>query len=185
MNADGLVAGLTLCGTQGLGRGFSIILMLRYVLETCRQVDQAVMALRRIPIAMSHNVTLLDRSGAHATLFLGPDRTPAISQLRACTNHQESSGNRRESLERQQIMLQALDEPGMSLSDLIARFQEPPLFSRRSGSTTVYTALYLPAEGRVDYLWPGNSCRQGIGRFEACEYTHDYGVLIQEPGQLR
>jgi hypothetical protein len=30
---------------------------------------------------------------------------------------------------------------------LIAKFFEPPLYSRRVGFTTVYTAVYLPAEG--------------------------------------
>ena len=54
--------------------------MLRYVLETCRACDEAVAALTRIPIAMAHNVTLLDRSGTHATLFLGPDRAPAVTR---------------------------------------------------------------------------------------------------------
>jgi predicted choloylglycine hydrolase len=51
--------------------------MLRYVLETSTRVDEAIAALSRIPIAQSHNVTLLDRSGSFATAFLGPDRTPA------------------------------------------------------------------------------------------------------------
>jgi hypothetical protein len=34
-----------------------------------------------------------------------------------------------------------------------------------------------PAEGRVDYLWPGRSFCQRIGRFEPGEYTHDYDEL--------
>src|SRR5258708_16269422 len=87
MNEDGLVASLTAGGSRAQGSGFSIILMLRYVLETCRLVDHAITALSRIPISMSHNVTLLDRSGSYATLFLGPDRAPAVSRGRAWTNH--------------------------------------------------------------------------------------------------
>jgi predicted choloylglycine hydrolase len=178
MNEDGLVASLTFVGDEAQGPGFSIILMLRYVLETCFQVDQAIAALSRIPIAMSHNVTLLDRSGAYATLFLGPNREPAVSLVRACTNHQETIGTVTDSVERQQVVLAALDDPALSLSDLIARFLEPPLYSRRLKSTTVYTAVYRPAEGRVDYLWPGKSQCQRIGRFEPGEYTHDYGELV-------
>ena len=178
MNEDGLVASLTFVGNEAQGPGFSVILMLRYVLETCRQVDQAIAALSRIPIAMSHNVTLLDRSGAYATLFLGPNRAPAVSLVRACTNHQETVSTVTDSVERQQIVLEALDDPAMSLSDLIALFLEPPLYSRRTKSTTVYTAVYRPTEGRVDYLWPGESWCQRIGQFEPGEYTHDYGELI-------
>jgi predicted choloylglycine hydrolase len=184
MNEDGLVASLTFGGSRAQGRGFSVILMLRYVLETCRRVDQAVATLSRIPVAMSHNVTLLDRSGAYATLFLGPDRAAGVSRVRACTNHQEAvawpeSATETCSVERQQTLLEALDDPAMRLPDLIARFLEPPLYSRRADFPTVYTAVYRPTEGRVDYLWPGKSWCQRIDRFDPGEYTHDYGELIQ------
>ena len=177
MNEDGLAASLTIAGREAQGLGFSIILMLRYVLETCERVDQAVAALSRIPIAMAHNVTLLERSGVYATLFLGPDRAPSISQVRACTNHQDPVGTLTNSVERQQILLKALDDPGMSLPDLVARFHEPPLFSRRAQSTTAYTAVYRPAERWVDYLWPGKCFSQRIHHFKSGGYTHDYGTL--------
>jgi len=178
MNEDGLAASLTFVGDEAQGRGFSVILMLRYALETCHGVDQAIAALSRVPIAMSHNVTLLDRSGAYATLYLGPNRAPAISKELACTNHQETMDKAADSAERQRVVLEALNEPGMSLPGLIAQFLEPPLYSRRIKSPTVYTAVYRPAEGRVDYLWPGKSWCQRIGRFEPGEYTHDYGELV-------
>ena len=178
MNAAGLVASLTFGGSAALGRGFSIILMLRYVLETCERVDQAVAALSRIPIATAQNVTLLDRSGAHATLFLGPDREPALSPHRACTNHQETRGTVTNSVERQRFLLAKLEDPTQSLSDLIAAFLEPPLLARWVASTTVFTAIYRPAEGRVDYLWPGQSRSQRIGHFQSGSYSHDYGALI-------
>lgn len=80
MNADGLVASATFGGNPAQGLGFAIILILRYVLETCRNVSQGVEALRRIPVALSQNVTLLDASGAYATMFLGPDRVPTVSR---------------------------------------------------------------------------------------------------------
>ncbi len=177
MNEDGLVASLTFGGSPDEGRGFSVILMLRYVLEICRHVEEAVAALSRIPIALSQNVMLLDRSGAYATVFLGPDRAPAVSRARACTNHQEAIGRVPDSVERLRVVLAALDEPDSSLADLVARFLRPPLHSRRAASTTVYTAVYRPAEGRVDYHWPGKLVSQRIGGFEPANYTHDYGAL--------
>jgi predicted choloylglycine hydrolase len=181
INEDGLVASLT-AAPGGQGRGFSIILMLRYVLETCRHVHEAVAALGRIPIAQPQNVTLLDRSGAYATLFLGPDRAPTVSQARACTNHQETvpspqSASMISSVERQHALSAALDDTAMTLPGLIARFLQPPIYSRRAHSPTVYTAVYRPAAGRVDYLWPGKSWCQQIGGFQSGEYTHDYGKL--------
>lgn len=181
MNEDGLVASLTLGGSFAQGLGFSIILMLRYVLETCRRADEAIVVLSRIPVALSHNVTLLDRSGAYATLFLGPDRAPAVSRVPVCANHQEISpkpGMRNRSLDRLQTMLRALEDPVVTLPELISRFLEPPLYARRAGFTTAYTAVYRPAEGRVDYLWPGKTWSQSFDRFDPQEYVHDYGELV-------
>jgi predicted choloylglycine hydrolase len=182
MNQEGLVASLTAGGSPAHGLGFSVILMLRHVLETCDRVDQAIAALTRIPIAQSQNVTLLDRTGAYATVFLGPDRTPAVSRLRACTNHQDipsppGSSALASSIERQQVLLAALDNPETTLETLTASFFKPPLYSRRAAFTTVYTAVYRPAEGRVDYLWPGKSWTLRFDRFVPDEYTHDYGDL--------
>lgn len=65
-----------------------------------------------------------------------------------------------------------------SPSALPARFFEPPLYSRHIGFTTVYAAVYRPAEGRVDYLWPGRCWSQSFGCFDEGSYTHDYGDLI-------
>jgi len=183
MNEDGLVASLTAGGGQGQGRGFSIILILRYLLETCRRVDEAIMALCRIPVATSQNVTLLDRSGAYATVFVGPDRVPAVTRSRTCANHQEGvtlpeAAAQSRTIERQEVMARALSDPAMTLSVLTARFFEPPLYSRHARFATVYTAVYRPAEGSVDYLWPGKRWHQRVGGFEPGEYTHDYGELI-------
>jgi predicted choloylglycine hydrolase len=183
MNEDGLVASLTDGGSHAQGLGFSVILVLRYVLETCSSVDQAIAALSRIPIALSQNVTLLDRTGRFATVFLGPNREPAVSRIPACTNHQEmttklGSAALTRSFERQQSILATLEERTMTLERLTAKFLEPPLYSRREGFTTVYTAVYLPAEGRVDYLWPSARWSQCFNQFVAAEYTHDYGELL-------
>jgi predicted choloylglycine hydrolase len=183
MNEDGLVASLTFGGSRAKGLGFSIILMLRYVLETCRRVDEAAAALSRIPVALSQNVTLLDRSGAHATVFLGPDRSPAVTAELICTNHQEqvvwpehAAASR--TVERRQALARLIAEPGLRLDRLVESFLEPPLYSRRVRSTTVYTAIYRPAEGRVDYLWPGERRSQSFDRFDPGDYTHDYGELV-------
>jgi predicted choloylglycine hydrolase len=183
MNEDGLVASQTFGGSPSIGQGFSLLLILRYVLETCRRVDEAVAVLTRIPIAQSQNVTLLDRSGAYATVFLGPDREPAVTADKVCTNHQEhvvwpEHGAMSRTLERNEALACALVDPSMTLDRLIARFLAPPLYSHWIGSPTVYTAVYRPAEGRVDYLWPGKSWCQSMRKCESGEYTHDYGDLI-------
>ncbi|TGD97200.1 C45 family autoproteolytic acyltransferase/hydolase [Methylobacterium nonmethylotrophicum] len=177
MNDDGLVASCTLGGIARRGQGFAIILMLRYVLETCASVREAVDALCRLPAAQLHNVTLLDRWGDHATVFLGPRREPAVTRQMACTNHQERASPASRSALRQRLLEEALAAPSATLSTLTARFFEPPLYSRKASFTTAYTAVYRPAAGRVDYLWPGRSWSQSFDRFEEGAYTHDYGAL--------
>lgn len=182
MNDAGLVVTSTFGGAPAQGLGFAVILITRYLLETCTRVEQAAAALRRLPIALSHNVMLLDAEGDHATVYLGPDRAPAVTRDRATTNHQETvvwpelaaSSN---TIARLATAQAALDEPGMTLEALTARFLARPLYSRSAGSPTVYTAVYRPAEGRVDYIWPGKVVRQGFDRFEAGEYLHAYGTL--------
>lgn len=142
------------------------------------------MALSRIPIAQSQNVTLLDRSGSFATLFLGPDRAPAVTADQICTNHQEQvvwaqHGAISQTVERRDTLARLFAEPGMTLDRLVKSFLVPPLYSRWIGSPTVYTAVYWPMERRVDYFWPGRIWCQRIGGFVSGEYTHDYGQPIQ------
>ncbi len=177
MNRHGLVASLAAGGSLAQGEGFSVILMVRYVLETCRCVEDAIAALRRIPIAASQNVVLLDGSGDHATLYLGPDREPAVVRRQTCANQQERSGSTG-SARRLAAAEASLDAPGMTLPGLVSSFLESPLHSRRVASPTVYTAVYRPAERSVDYVWPGKVWRQALGSFVPGEYVHDYGDLI-------
>lgn len=133
-------------------------------------------ALIRLPIAASQNVVLLDRSGDRATLYLVPDRAPAVVRVRACANQQERPSFAA-SARRLAAVEAALDEPGMTLPRLVLRFLAPPLHSRRAAFATVYTAVYRSAERRVDYVWPGNVWPQAIGAFVPGAYEHDYGEL--------
>ena len=79
----------SLRGRREVGDGFGIPIVLRYVLETCETVADARRALERIPIHAAQNVTLLDRSGAVLTAFVGPGRPPVFVSRPATTNHQD------------------------------------------------------------------------------------------------
>ncbi len=183
MNADGLVASVTFGGSPTQGLGFSIILVVRYILETCSQVSEAVAALCRIPIALSQNVTVLDQTGAYATVFLSPERAPSVSRTPVCANRQDSSvsigvsKNVASSMVREQAALRALEGSGATLAKLTETFLSAPIYSRDASSPTVYSAVYRPAALTVDYVWPGNVMTQRIGSFRPGQYVHDYGVL--------
>jgi len=183
MNADGLVASVTFGGSPAQGEGFAIILIARYVLETCSRVPDAVHALCRLPVALSQNVTVLDKTGAYATVYLAPDRAASVSHTPVCTNHQEPfdsaalTRHLSRSIERRSAALRALESPGASLRHLQQAFLRAPLYSRNARSPTVYSAVYRPLELTVDYLWPGHAITQRMGSFIPFEYVHDYGEL--------
>ncbi|MDF1794116.1 MAG: C45 family autoproteolytic acyltransferase/hydrolase, partial [Thalassobaculaceae bacterium] len=167
MNEDGLVASLTHGGGAGQALGFAIILILRYVLETCRDVADGIEALRRVPVAQSQNVTLLDASGRFATVFLVPGGVAVVTDHQTCTNHQDEVAANAESRRRRQVLDDLLARPGMGLASFAAGFLEPPLYSRREGFTTGYSSLYRPQERSVEYFWPDRIWRQSFDAFDA------------------
>jgi predicted choloylglycine hydrolase len=182
MNEDGLAVSCAFGGSPAIGPGFSIILMIRYILETCTGVDDAVKALSRIPVAQSQNVMVLDRSGAYATLYIGPDRAPAAATDRVCTNHQErvvwpDHAVRSSTVERRDALSDALERPGQTLEGLVECFLAFPLYCRRRASPTVYTAVYRPRERRVDYMWPSTRWPQNFDHYRTGEYAHDFRDL--------
>jgi predicted choloylglycine hydrolase len=87
-------------------------------------------------------------------------------------------GYDRQALDDDYRPVRLLAEPGLTLDALVEGFLASPLYSRWIGSPTVYTAVYLPIERRVDYLWPGKNLCQHIDRFEPGEYVHNFGNLL-------
>ena len=179
MNGDGLVASLTFGGGRAYVRGFAISLMLRYVLETCRSAAEAAAALCRIPVAQSQNVMLLDATGGHALVYLGPDRAPAVTSALLCTNHQETvtwpeMAERSGTVERHAALAAALAESA-GIDALCTALLAPPLYRRGPEVVTAYTAIYRPTQGTAEYVWPGKRWRQSLERFEPGRYEHEYG----------
>jgi predicted choloylglycine hydrolase len=88
MNDAGLAVSLAFGGRPAIGRGFGVPLIVRYLLQVCADVPDAVEALRSLPCHMAYNLTLIDRTGRHATVLLAPDRPAIVQDLRYATNHQ-------------------------------------------------------------------------------------------------
>lgn len=163
INEDGLAVSLTWGGRAAVARGFGIPLVVRYLLETCATVDDAVAALRRIPVAQAYNLTLADTTGSHATVFVAPGEEPEVSRLPAAANHRlrdvadSPTAHVVRSGERQGAALDvALDHVG-DPQRLGEAFVQAPLRNpdHSSGWGTLYTAVLEPARGRVTYHWPG------------------------------
>jgi predicted choloylglycine hydrolase len=170
MNDSGLAISLTFGGRPDVGDGFAIPLVVRYVLETCDDVAAAREKLARIPVHAPQNLTLLDKTGAHVTAYVGPGREPRFVDLAATTNHQgvvewPEYAEAIRSEEREQRVLELLQEDRTRFEDA---FLEPPLHStaHERGFGTLYTAAYEPGRGVVRYRWPDLTWEQSFDRFQ-------------------
>jgi predicted choloylglycine hydrolase len=154
---------LTFGGRPQVGRGFGIPLVLRYVLQTCDTVDDAVAALVRIPVHMSYNVTVTDPAGGASTVFVGPDRPARVTSDAASTNHQgvvewQPYCDAIKSEERLALLKRRLDSQD-DVDELTEALLRPPLYATRfrHGFGTLYTTAIRPAERTVSYHWPGRA----------------------------
>jgi predicted choloylglycine hydrolase len=127
---------------------------------------------------MAYNVTVVDRGGEFFTAYLGPDRPPRFVAQPVATNHQDrvewpAQAQATHSLERYAVLRALVDEPGMDLDSLAARFVAPPLYSTtyELGFGTLYTAVYRPVELTVEFRWPGSSWRHSIDGFANGEHS--------------
>ncbi len=116
INDVGLAISLTFGGRKVIGDGFGIPIILRYVLQTCENVKQAVTQLKRIPSHMSYNVTVLDKSGDYSTVLVAPDREAIITKDRVATNHQQNIEWQEQAvfsktLERKEYLEKLISEP--------------------------------------------------------------------------
>ncbi len=172
LNEHGLAVSLAFGGRRAVGPGFGIALILRYVLETCASVAEAVAVLERVPVQMAYNVALLDRGGHHATVGIAPDREPVVSADRASTNRQGAidwpeHARQWRTLEREARLQACLADPAAGLEGLTRTFLEPPVYraSHAQGWGTLYTARYFPHSGEAECLWLDAAWRQSFDRF--------------------
>lgn len=184
MNDAGLGVSLTFGGRRVLGDGFGIPLVVRYLLETCETVAHARETLARLPYSLAHNLTVVDRDSEVLTAYLSPDREPIFRSFPAATNHQgivewPEQAKATRTIEREQCIVRALEDERQTAEGFEDAFLQAPLFSTAydSGWGTLYTAVYHPAEGVVDYRWPTHTWRLGFGSFTQAEHTE----VLAEP----
>jgi predicted choloylglycine hydrolase len=161
MNDRGLAVSLTFGGRASMGEGFGVPIVVRYLLETCDSVADARATLARLPVAHTHNLTIVDGEGDVITAYLNPDRPPSFRRLPIAVNHQWAVESwdpvlTESTLQREWWLLRLLDDPDVDHERFLGAFLVPPLYSLAHdvGRGTVYTAVYDPAEGDITYVWP-------------------------------
>lgn len=183
VNEHGLSVALSFGGRKEVGDGFGIPLILRYVLEFCTTLNEAVEVLTRVPSHMAYNVSILDRTGAHTVVWMTAGGGAEVRDSAVATNHQggpdwSEYARATASREREGFLLDLVSSTDLTRDVLEASFLEPPLYlsnqDRRFG--TLYTAGYEPTTGSVDYLWPGIRVRQSIESFTPMTQQVDLGI---------
>jgi predicted choloylglycine hydrolase len=103
---------------------------------------------------------------------VAPDRRPVERQVPIATNHQGRIEWRRHAwatatLEREHAAASRLADCDVNAEGFVDGFLQPPLFNiaYQRGFGTLYTAVYRPLEGRMDYLWRKQSWPQSFTRF--------------------
>jgi predicted choloylglycine hydrolase len=172
MNEDGLAISLTFGGRKVVGEGFGIPFILRYVLEFCSTVQEAVKTLSAIPSHMAYNVTVVDRSGAFKTVWLSPDRTPVVTDAAFTTNHQGTvdwpeNATFNKTLERSAFLKNLLMTKQLAAQPMADAFLRPPLYNTQfsQGFGTLYTAVYNPLEQTVQIRWPQTDIKLSFENF--------------------
>lgn len=177
MNEHGLSVSLSFGGIETVAQGFGLPIILRYVLEFCTTVDEAVKVLRRVPAHMAYNVTLLDAYGQVRTVELTPFSSPNVTYRPLAVNHQgdfelTNYAMFSNSYERQQFILEKLYDPLSSVESFVSAFQYSPLFTTNyaQGFGTLYTAIYNPQLRAMEYRWPNHiRMYQSFAFFEPCD----------------
>lgn len=182
MNESGLAVSLSFGGRQTTGPGFGIPVVLRYLLEVCRTTKEAAAVLARIPVHMTYSVTLLDRQGEAATVFVAPDRETEILPARPVANHQHAvewpeHANATRSRERERQLCEAVSK-ATSVADLVGSMLRPPLYQTayNRGFGTLYTAVYTPTEDAVELIWPSRRWRQTIDDFQEASHSVSFAA---------
>lgn len=160
INDSGLGVSINYGGRLVEGKGFGITIVVRYILQTCNTVEEAIAVLKRVPVHLDYNIALLDKEGNHATVFIAPDRDICVTQATTSTNHQgPQEPGKPLFLEDSVLRLETLNTLAaprdMMLGQTVTEFLQPPLYrTHENASGTLYTAVYNPTEGSVNYIWP-------------------------------
>ena len=147
-------------GRKKVGEGFGIAIVIRYILEICTNAEQAIEALRRIPVHLDYNIALVDASGVAYTVYICPGEDVIVTQELCSTNQQPfDPANEQFFLEDSQERLTALQGIAHSpytTQQCLDAFLYPPLYRlhENNQSGTLYTAAYFPQALSLCYMWP-------------------------------
>ena len=176
INDAGLSVALAYGGRSETGEGFGVTTILRYVLEVCDTVDEALEVLGRVPSHMAYNIVLADASGATASVELSAGGGARRMPRAIATNHQSGRIPDRAPFTRTYERHRHLSALSVGVRDLHTSFTRAPLRQDRhsEGFGTLFTAEYDPLERSLRLIWPDEDWHQALARFEEGQRVIDY-----------
>lgn len=191
INDTGLAVAIAFGGRREVGPGFGIGLIVRYLLQVSTSTEDAVRRLAALPVQMSYNVAITDRSGDHRIVHVAPDRPAITSPLPYAGNrqgatewpsHAEYSGT----VHREEYLASLTAFPLVDQEGFVASFLRPPLFRPLVESTwgTVYTVAYEPATGAMTLMWPDDRWYLTVHGDEQAERPRTVLALLPDLSSL-
>ncbi|WP_077704719.1 C45 family autoproteolytic acyltransferase/hydolase [Virgibacillus dokdonensis] len=163
MNEHGLAMGYNFINRKQSADGFLCNMIGRIILETCKNVEEAVALLREIPHRHSFSYALLDKNGMSKVVEASP-RDVVVHNASICTNHfQHLSKENRFRMDDSLRRYDAIESQSTHIHTPYQGFQmfnqsNNGIFSTKYGSWagTLHTALYLPKSKLAWFALGGN-----------------------------
>ena len=177
INDAGLSVALAYGGRSERGEGFGITTIVRYVLETCDTVDEALSALKRVPSHMAYNIVLADASGRTSSVELAPGGGMAVMPTAIATNHQSGrTPADRPTFTRTFERRAHLEQLRIKPRKLNRQFLKAPLLQDRyaQGFGTLFTAEYNPRALTLGLTIMGKRWNQTLHEFAEGQRIVDY-----------
>lgn len=177
INDAGLSVALAYGGRSETGEGFGVTTILRYVLEVCDTVEDALDVLDRVPSHMAYNIVLADASGATASVELAPGGGAKRMPRAIATNHQSGvAAPDRAHFTRTYERHKFLSALPVGVRDLHITFTSAPLRQDRYSEAlgTLFTAEYDPLERSLRLIWPKEDWHQTLAQFDEGQRVIDY-----------
>lgn len=153
MNEHGLTIGYNFTHTKKSGDGFLCNMIARIVLESCKNVEEAITLLEDISHRHSFSYVVQDKKGKSYVIEASP-RTVIHRQSSVCTNHfhvleEENRYRQEETKERESniINYQATSPNAYDAFKIMNQFEKGIASHKYSASAgTIHTSMYMPKE---------------------------------------
>jgi predicted choloylglycine hydrolase len=161
MNEEGLALGYNFMHRKNPGDGFICCMIGRLILESCKNVTEAVEMLKEIPHRHSFSYVVYDRSGETFIVETSP-RGVEERQSNACTNHFEvmTQENRHHLVDskRRLGIIQEKGEQDATQAFRLMNDTDKGVFSDLYGSWagTIHTSAYFPKEMKAWFALGGD-----------------------------